>query len=195
MEKVNTNVTSPKGRLSFPNLFVPKAFQEGQEAKYGCQLLLKKGEPAVEAFIKQLKDVMQFAVVEKWPDPKKRPTKLMSGLKDGDTWEFDQGGLKKDKYPEYAGHYVISANGKKKPLVVDQQAMPITNDEDVYAGCWIRIQFNAYANDKGKFGVFFGLRGVQKMGDAEAFGGGSAKFDPVEDQSTVAGGEDASFMN
>ena len=187
-------IQTPKsGRLSFPALFTPRSFQEGVPPKYGVQVLLKKGDPEVEKFVKELQAVMQATVVEKWPDPKKRPTKLMSGLKDGDTLEFEQGGLKKEQYPEYEGHYIVTANSKKKVVVVDARVDPITEEEEVYGGCYGRIQFSVYANDKGKYGVFFGLRGVQKLADGESFGGGSAKFEPSEDAPQEA--SNTSFMD
>lgn len=192
-EKTIIKLVTPKGRVSFPTLFTPKSTGKNGsgEPQYSIQLLLKKGDAEAEKFVKELRAAMTLAVNTKWPEEAKRPKKLASALKDGDTWEGEDGFLKKDKYAEVAGCWVINANNKKrKPKVVDQDVSEILDPEEVYSGCYGRISFQVYAYDNEKKGVGFSLQNFQKMGDGERFGG--AGSDPKDDFGAVQGGSDAS---
>lgn len=183
MTKPKVKFVTPEGRVCFPHIFTPNAFQ-GQTPKYSVQILLPKGNQKVEAFIAELKQAVISAVNEKWPNVETRPTRPNLSLKDGDTWTFEDGRLKKDTYPEIIGHWVVLANSIQKPTAVDQNVKPIMNDHDLYAGCWARISFNVFAYDKVKKGVGFGLQNIQKIRDDDSFAGRSRAeddFEPVGD--------------
>jgi hypothetical protein len=192
-EKTIIKLVTPKGRVSFPTLFTPKATGKNGSGtpQWSVQILLKKGDAEAEKFIKELQAAMKLAVTTKWPDEAKRPRKLASALKDGDTWEGEDGFLKKEKYAEVAGHWVINANNKKrKPKVVDADVSEILDPEEVYSGCWGRASFQVYAYENEKNGVGFSLQNFQKQDDGERFGGGGS--DPKDDFGLpVAGGADA----
>lgn len=188
---VQTRVTTPKGRVSFPHCFVPRAPRPGADEKYSITLLIPKTEN-----IDKIKELRNKAVSDKWPDAAKRPKNLHNPIKDGDTDVMNDGSLRKDKYPELAGHWLISAGRSKKtgrPKVVDQQMQEIIEESDLYAGCYARMSIHAFAyaptKDKPqmKCGVSFGLNNVQKLAEGEPLGGMSSK--PEDDFEPVAGTE------
>lgn len=175
---------TPKGRVSFPHLFEPHGF-DGQEKKYSVQLVIPKGTKEVEVFVAAVRARAKELVEAKWPNVVDRPKKPLFALKDGDTWEGNDGNLKKDKYPEYEDAYVFTASSKKrKPGVINAQGQPIMDANEVYPGCYARISFNSFAYDNVNKGVSFGLQNLQKRDDGEPLGGTSSRaeedFGPVE---------------
>ncbi len=171
-------LTTPPVRVSYPQVFVPRAIQEGAEPKYGIVLMFDKTNSEHNKFLNMLHAKAQKAMKEKWPDPTKRPRipivgHDMSCIKDGDTACNKQGVPLIEKNPEYAGHFIVRAGSKRKPGIVDKGRAEIMDKEAIYGGCSCKINLNPYAYDtKGNKGVTFGLNGVQFWGDGEAFGGG-----------------------
>lgn len=183
----NVRVTTPKGRVSFPHCFIARAAVPGGDEKYSITLLIPKTEN-----IEKLTEIRNKAVTDKWPDAQKRPKNLHNPIKDGDTDVMNDGSLRKDKYPECAGHWIIAASRAKKsgpPKVVDQGMQQILDEADLYAGCYARMSVHAFAYGPSKDrpqvkpGVSFGLNNVQKLAEGEPLGGMSSKpeddFDPV----------------
>lgn len=177
-------VTTPKGRVSFPNLFTPRAVMTGAAEKYSVTLLIPKTED-----ISKLVELRNKTVSDKWPDANTRPKKLHNPIKDGDTDVMDDGTLRKEKYPEVAGHWIIAASRTKKagaPKVVDQQMQAILDEGEVYAGCYARMSVHAFAYapsknaPQSKYGVSFGLNNVQKLAEGEPFAGGSKPEDDFD---------------
>ena len=187
-KKNNDRVTTPKGRVSFPHVFTPRAPMPGAAEKYSITILIPKSEN-----IQKLVELRNNAVTAKWPDAAKRPKNLHNPIKDGDTDVMNDGTLRKEKYPECAGHWLITASRAKKsgaPKVVDQQMQQILDEGELYAGCYARMSVHAYAyaptkeNPQIKTGVSFGLNNVQKVADGEPLGGMSSRpeddFEPVQ---------------
>ena len=152
-------VVTPKFRVSFPDLFEPKSFND-QPAKFSVQMLFDK-----KADLTALKKVANKAASEKWGD--KVPKGLHMPFKDGNEKELDG----------YEDKIVVSAASKFKPQVVDQKLNVINDPEDLYAGCFARAAIVAYAweqkDPKGKAvlkrGVSFNLESVQKMAEGDPF--------------------------
>jgi hypothetical protein len=165
--------TTPKFRVSFPQVFSPKSF-EGQEPKYSLTMLFPKN-----ADLKELKRAAGNAIKEKWgADKAKWPKNLRMPFRDGD----EKAGVK-----GYENCVFVSASSKQKPGVVNQNVEEIIDQNDFYAGCFARATLIAFAYDTaGNRGVSFALQNVQKLGDGERLGGrrdASSDFDAVEDQS------------
>jgi len=188
-QATQTRVTTPKGRVSFPHCFIPRAPMQGADEKYSITILIPKSEN-----IDAIKALRNKAVTDKWPDETKRPKNIHNPIKDGDTDVMNDGSLRKDKYPELAGHWLITASRSKKtgrPKVVDQAMQEIIEESDLYAGCYARMSIHAFAyaptKDKPqmKYGVSFGLNNVQKLAEGEPLGGMSSK--PEDDFEPVAG--------
>lgn len=184
-----TRVTTPKGRVSFPHCFTPRAAQPGAAEKYSITLLIPKTED-----ISKIMELRNKAVLDKWPDEARRPKAIHNPIKDGDTDVMADGSLRKEKYPELAGHWLITASrGKKsgRPKIVDNNMQEILEEGDLYAGCYARMSIHAFAyaptkeNPQIKYGVSFGLNNVQKLAEGEPLGGMSSR--PEDDFEPVAG--------
>ena len=162
-------ITTPEFRLSYPQVFEPKAFQGGKP-RYSLVMLFSK-----KTDIFDLKKLALDAIEEKWPNKNTRPKRLRSPFRDGDTEKPDTDG--------YTGCIFVSASKleeRGKVPVVDKALSPITDPSELYAGCYCKASVNAYAYEfAGNTGVAFGLRSVQKIKEGEPFGVG--KVDPTED--------------
>lgn len=160
-------------RLSFPSLF-RKAVFNGEETKFEATFLLDK-----EAHADTIKEI-KAAISEKLKTDLKG-AKLASDkicLKDGD--EID--------YEGYDGCMSIKASNNKRPLVIDNDKTPLSEDDNrVYAGCYVNavIELWAQNNNYGKR-INANLLGVQFYKDGEPFGDGGVSasvddFDAFED--------------
>lgn len=177
-KKKKHQCVTPEFRVSFPQVFKPKAF-ENQEAKFSIQMLFAKSTDITE-----LRKIVFECAAEKWgKDKTKWPRGLRFPFKNGDEKADLQG---------YAGHTVVGASSKMQPGVVSSAVDPATGKLEVlseesgrfYAGCYARASVMAYTYDKaGNRGVSLSLQNVQKLGDGEAFSGrrqADDEFDPVE---------------
>lgn len=164
MEKVITK----KVRFSYVNVFEARAL-EGGEAKYSVTLLIPKSDTEtynkiINAMNKTLNDSVADVFKGVMPSNPKFP------IYDGD-------GIRPSGEPfgdECKGHWVITANSKEKPEVVDVACNPIMSKSDFYSGCYGRasIVFFAY-NTNGNKGIGCGLNNLQKLEDGQALSGRS----------------------
>lgn len=152
-------------RLSFPNLFRPHAFQEGQEAKYGATFIMQKaGDEQKNAdLVKQaVQEVIKMAFKGRNPGTDKLC------LRDGAT------------KPDVDGYgnevmFVTSSSSKKVPVVDRDLGDLIESDDRPYAGCYVNATIRLWAQDN-KYGkrVNGQLRAVQFWRDGEPFGNATA---------------------
>ncbi|MDO5715741.1 MAG: DUF2815 family protein [Tissierellia bacterium] len=171
----NTEVTTGKVRLSYCNLFKPRAMQPGQEEKYSTTLLIPKSDvetkQRIDAAIEAAK---QKGAADKWGG--QVPPIVPTPIHDGDGVRPSDGLPYGD---ECKGHWVMtaSANVDYPPEVVDQLLNPIINQSDIYSGCYARVNLLFYPYGGGstgfRKGVGVGLGPVQKLADGEPLGGGS----------------------
>lgn len=161
-----TRVRTPEFRVSFPQLFEAKSFQDGK-AKYSVVMVFDK-----KADISALKRAANEALVAKWPDPKTRP-KIKTPFRDGSEKEHLEG------FGD--GVIFVTATTTRRPAIVDRSLTPITSEESVYAGCYARAMVSAFAYDWNNMnrGVSFGLHSVQFLRDGEPLAGGGGN--PEED--------------
>lgn len=154
-------------RLSFPSLFQHAAFGGESTGKFEATFVLNKKEHAdvieqIKAGMLQIqKDVIKSKVGS---------DKLC--LKDGDESGRD----------EFAGCYTIKASTKKRPLVIDRDRTPLTEDDNkIYAGCYVNAIFTLWgqSNSYGKR-VNAQLDGVQFSRDGEPFGDGGISVDAFD---------------
>ncbi len=162
-----TKIVTGKARLSYVNLFQPRAQNEGQEPKYSVCVLVPKTDTATVNKIKAAIEAAKEAGKPTWGG--KVPPGLKVPLRDGD--------VERDS-PEYRGHWFINATSKQRPQVVDASVQPILNADEVYSGCYGRVSINFYAyNQNGNRGVAAGLGNVQKVADGEPLSGRSRAED------------------
>jgi hypothetical protein len=166
-------VLTPKFRVSFPNVFKPKAAFEGQEPTYNIQMLFPKDTDLTE-----MKKAVKEAIQAKWGD--KKPANLRIPFNDGD---------EKD-YESHKGHYYVNSKSKMRPGIVDQELNDIIDPSDFYGGCYARATLTAFAYDTaGNKGVAFGLQNLQKLDDGEAFSG---RVDAKNDFESVGSSNESS---
>lgn len=160
-------------RLSFPSLFQQASFGGESTGKYEATFILDKVEH--KDLIAQIKKQIETLAAE--AKIKVSADKLC--LKDGD--EIGR--------PEMEGKYTIKASTKKRPLVIDRNKSPITEDDNViYAGCYVNAIVSLWAqnNQYGKR-INAQLDGVQFVRDGEPFGDGGVSVSEFD----AFGGEDS----
>lgn len=172
MSTTPTKVVTGKVRLSYVNVFQPRAAKPGQEPKYSICVLIPKTDTAtinkVKAAVKAAAEAGIGVLGGKVPAGLKNP------LRDGDT-ERDSA--------EYKGHYFINANSKQKPGVVDASVQPILDASELQSGDYGRVSLNFYAyNQEGNKGIGAGLQNVQLLAKGEPLSGRSR----AEDDFTAA---------
>lgn len=163
----NTQVVTGKCRLSFVNLFEPKAMKEGDTPKYSVTAIIPKSDTkTIEAIKAAIQKAAENGAQRHFGG--RVPTNVNNTFKDGDTETDDLGELQKNKYPEYAGSYYIRLATKFKPKVLDANRQEIIDPTEVYSGCYGRVSmtFFAYSGD-GKRGVSASLNNVMKLEDGE----------------------------
>lgn len=144
-------------RLSFPSLFQHAVFGESSTGKYEATFILDKARhlDVIEKIKTEIARLMKEELKGKIP-----PDKIC--LKDGDESEREG----------YQGAYSIKASTKKRPLVIDRDKSPLTEEDNrIYAGCYVNAIFSLWAqnNQYGKR-INAQLDGVQFVKDGEPFG-------------------------
>lgn len=159
---------SPQGRVSFPEVFVPKAMEEGQKEKFSLTLLFDpaKMDDAQKAKLRAMYDAADKAAKEKFQVGLKE---LYKGK--ALTSPFRKSEEKPDLYDP--GLIFVKFSSLVKPGLVDASRQPIGETTgDFYAGCWAHVTYTVYAYDQsGNRGVAFGLKNIQKTKDDDSFGG------------------------
>jgi hypothetical protein len=182
MAKVNTTsevIKLKSVRLSFPRLWVPKAFQEGQPPRFEATFLLDPSNAAHAALIKRVNSEAMRIAKLKWPNGIPKGVKPCYGLADKDPV--------KSEYDGYAGMWYIASNNKTRPTVVGRRREPLVEkDGKPYAGCYVNGSITLWAQDN-SFGkrINANFRAVQFDRDGEAFGvkpvDAEDEFDELED--------------
>ena len=165
---MKTQITTGKVRLSYCNLFEPRAAVAGGSETYGVTLLIPKTDTYTLQKIKSAMEAAKQAYLAKNAG-KKLPTELKHTLHDGDG-ERPNGG---EFGPECKGCYVITVSSKNKPVLVYSDKTPITDPQELYSGCYGRAILNFYVYDtNGNKGLSAGLNGVMKLSDGAPLSGG-----------------------
>lgn len=149
-------------RLSYPQLFVPKAIEDGKELKYSATFLLDKKQHA--SAIAEIEKLTERVALDEF---KKKVKLNRQPLRDGNEKED------KDGYGDEV--MFVNASNTKRPVVVDRDLTSLTADDPKpYAGCFVNatIRLFAYDHPKGGKGVSAALRAVQFVKDGDSFGAG-----------------------
>lgn len=163
-----TQITTGKVRFSYCNLFTPKAPQQGGQEVYSVTLLIPKTDKHTTGKIKAAIDAAKQNYLQKNAG-KKLPSELKTTLHDGDG-EKPNGG---EYGPECKGCYVMTVSSKNPPVIVNADKTPITDQKELYSGCYGRAIVNFYVYDTaGNKGVSAGLNGIMKLYDGEPLSGG-----------------------
>ena len=135
-----TNVVI-QGVLSYPHLFVPRAYQAGDEPKYSASIIIT--DPAFDWTAVQAANAEALAAAFPAGAPANVKTPF-SQVKDG----------------PYAGMWQITATAKqdRPPELVDQRVQPIMDQSHLFAGCVVKAAINAFGYAGGSS---FGLNKIQ----------------------------------
>lgn len=182
-------------RSSFLVLGDPEQYQGKGPFRWSATALAPYNSPTVKVVMDALKEVAE----EKWG--KKATAYLEAILSDpkGCCW---QDGKRKPDYDGFEGHWFLSAHrgqDKGRPLVMDKDKSPIYRPDNtlyegkggvLYSGARVNMQVEIWAQDNANGrGLRATLLGIQKMADADAFGGGAMPTD--KDFGEITEGADA----
>ena len=172
----NTKVVTGIVRLSYANIWEPKAPLGGGDARYSCSLIIPKSDKeTVDAINAAIECAIQEGI-GKFGGKIPNRAQLKLPLRDGDLEREDDA---------YKGCWFINANSKTAPQVVDRQVRLILDRSEIYSGVYAKASINLYAFAvNGNKGVACGLGNIQKIRDGEPLGGhsnASADFDAVDD--------------
>lgn len=167
-----SNTITPRGRVSFANVFKPKLNKLNNKLEYSLDLLFPKNQD-----ISSIKNEIRRVISEKWPGKEMRGLRLP--IKDGD-------GLKQNGTPyapEYHGHVFITFKSEIAPGLVDASRQPILSAEDFYSGCYAIVHYKASAYDhSANKGVSLWLNNVQKVAEGDKFSARATAEDVFADQ-------------
>lgn len=170
-EKTKAVFTTDVVRGSYPNLVQAKSFEEGGKEKFSMTFLApKKGKELSDAFPGLQKMINQVKTAAFGPDKAKWP-KGQPIFHDGDEKADVEG---------YKGMVYISAKNERKPSLWDRKMNVLTDESQIYGGCFVKAVIRVYAYPKGPrwgAGIGLSLEAVQKHSDGDSFG---SRIDPRE---------------
>lgn len=173
-------------RIAFCDaLFVAKQVQGQGDPAFSSSFLFPPDHPCV----KDVNVAIDAVAREKWGA---KATTILAQMRATDKVCLHSGDLKAD-YEGYAGNLFISARNKTRPLVIDRDKSPLTQDDGKpYGGCYVNASIELWAQDN-QFGkrVNASLSGVQFDHDGDSFSGGRpADPDEFDDMSQGADAAD-----
>jgi hypothetical protein len=178
-DKQSIKLTTPPFRVSFPSVFSPSTYGEG-DPKFEVVAIFepKKMTEKDRKMLDKLKAGLNDACVEKFgksvKEMRKKYPKFHPGFRKGSEKENLGDGYNEDTI-------FIRISSQRRPGLVDQHREPIISQDDFYPGCWARATCRPYAYFNETFasrGVSLGLFNLQKVADDERFGDGGT---PAED--------------
>jgi len=175
---------TPKFRVSFPQLLAPgKPMQEGGKEKYSVMMIFDEAAQATDHFKAIKKSVVELLKNE-WPKAKKEvlQERYLKVFKPAEKCVRQDDG---ERYPGCEdGCIVLKAQSDYKPEVINQQKESITEESEVYAGCYAicKVTPSIYDMPTNK-GVTLYLGNVMKLAEGERLAGNKsadADFEDVE---------------
>jgi hypothetical protein len=137
MAKQNhTKVVTGVVRLSYANIWEPKAPLNGGDARYSCSLIIPKSDTETVDAINRAIDCAIQEGAGKFGGKIPNRASLKLPLRDGDVEREDEA---------YKGCWFINANSKTAPQVVDRQVRPILDRSEIYSGVYARVSISLYA--------------------------------------------------
>ena len=159
-EPQSTAVTIGEVRLSYANIWEPRAQEGGGEPKYSCALLFAKNDAKIVAQVQAAISAAMAQGKAKFGNTwKPGPTK--TGVRDGDT--------EREGDETYKGMFFINANNKQQPGIFNRQRQPVIDQNEVYSGCYayVSVNFFPYKHPTGGNGIGVGLNHIMKVKDGE----------------------------
>lgn len=173
MSNINkTKVVTGEVRLSYVNLWEPKAGLNGGKEKYSVSIIIPKSDKKTIDKINQAIDAAIEEGIGKFGGKKPNKNTIKLPMRDGDTEKDDDA---------YKNSYFINANSIIAPQIVDRKVEPILDKSEIYSGIYGRVSLNFYAyNVNGAKGISAGLSNVQKLRDGQPLGNRSTASDDFD---------------
>jgi Protein of unknown function (DUF2815) len=171
-------------RLAFPKLFKAEQVNGQGKPAYACAFLLADTHPQID----EINELIDKVGAEKWGNKAKG---IVVQLRGADKVALHNGDNKAE-LDGYAGNYFINARTPTKPLVLDRDKTPLTEDDGKpYGGCYVNAAVQVWAQDN-QFGkrINATLRWVQFLKDGDAFAGGTPASDDEVPDISDTGDED-----
>jgi len=175
-ERSKTQVVTGVCRLSYANVWEPKAVKDGKP-KYSVSVIIPKTDTntlgsiqaAIAAAYEEGKAKLQGNA--KYPPSF---ASLKNPLRDGDV---DRAGDE-----AYENAYFVNANSLTAPGIVGPNLEKIIDRDEVYSGVRARVQLSFYAfKMEVNQGIACGLQNIQKIRDDEPLGGRMSAEDAFND--------------
>lgn len=149
-------------RISYAHVWEPR--ESFGTMQYSCSILIPKDDPQVQIVMAEIDRLKkEYATSHNG----KIPANFKNPLRDGDEERPDD--------PNYADCFFMNANSKKRaPEIVDLYKRPITDQSQVYSGCYVNISVSLYTFDQKSKGVACGLNNIQKVKDGPRLGGATS---------------------
>lgn len=147
-------------RMAYVNCWKPTSRFGGE--KYSLVAIIKKSDTKTLDAIQKAIDYVTEKSIDKWGG--RVPSALRTPLHDGD--------LDKPDNPVFQNCYYLNAKCKDAPQVVDQNVEPITEQSEMYSGCYGNISLIFYGyNCGGNKGIAVWLGNIQKTKDGPRLNG------------------------
>lgn len=180
-------VVTPVGRVSFPQLFEAKAYENDPKKFYRVDLIFDSKKDLQEAYegkkvqTPSLVRAIKNAKVDFWGKEKSKwPKFRFPNIRDGNDMKNDDGVV----YEGYADKVFIRLKTGEKfpPKVIGKNGKPLEESE-IYGGCFARAQIICSAYEMGpNYGVSLQLVSVLKEKDGDRFGVSDDVFDFEDDE-------------
>lgn len=173
------------GRLSFPDLFVPRAYKDSAP-RYSATVIVDPGSPDD----KLIRTEIAAKVLEAFEGNKVKAEAFLKKVS-GQAGKFCYTDGDVEGREEYAGKWVLTGHRAEKkgaPAVIDRQKNAdgtwkalVEKDGKPYSGCYVRMKCDIYIQKDEFAGVRCGLLAIQFVKDGDAFAGAPANADGFED--------------
>lgn len=164
-------------RLAYLNCWRPVSVYGGQ--KYSLMALIPKGDKETVEAIQNVIAYVKEKSIDKWGG--RIPVNLKIPLHDGDEDKPDN--------PIFRNSYYLNAKSKEAPQIVDCNVQPITDQTELYSGCYGKVSLTFYAyNCSGNKGISVLLGNIQKIKDGTPLVGrvvASDEFTPVLSEKNI----------
>lgn len=158
-------------RFAYLNCWRPVSVYGGQ--KYSLLALIPKEDKETVEEIRNVIDYVKEKSVDKWGG--RMLTNFRNPLHDGDEDKPDN--------PIFRNCYYLNAKSKEAPQIVDGNVQPITDQTELYSGCYGKVSLTFYAyNCSGNKGIGVWLGNIQKIKDGTPLAGrvsAGDEFTPV----------------
>ena len=162
-----TRIKTGKVRLSFCNIWEPKASFDGAKPKYSTSVIVsKKDTKTIDAINAAIEAAYEEGLSKLKGNAKTAPALnvLKTPLRDGD--------LERPDDEAYKDSYFFNANSTTAPGVVDADLNDILDHTEIYSGVYARVSVTFYAYNTGTAkGIACGLNNIMKLEDGDPLSG------------------------